>query len=302
MIKTQTRDWKPSFDRWARPPSQTELDRCANAESMVRKAIQASTKLQSRDVSVFTHGSYTNRTNVRTNSDVDVAVACGSVFYSDVPTGMSRADFGLTGGGNYTYSEFKNDVQEALQDYFGRDAVKRGNKAFDIHETSYHVEADVAPFVNYRYYFKSGGHRKGYVLYPDQGDKIKNYPHQHYDNGVSKNDVTSQRFKKVARILKGICYEMQDEGSPEALVTPGFLLECLAGLTPDNKYGSSDLIRSTRDVAAWLYLNTKPECDCSEWTELNGAKWLFRSSQPWTQQSANAFLIAMWRHVGFTNE
>ena len=53
---------------------------------------------------------------------------------------------------NYKYNVFKNEVGEVLALHFGQNAVKRGNKAFDIKENSYHVEADVAPFFEHRRY------------------------------------------------------------------------------------------------------------------------------------------------------
>lgn len=295
-----TRDWKSSFERWAQPPSKTEQDRCANAESMIKKAIQSSEKLKSRGVSVFTQGSYANRTNVRANSDVDIAVACGTLFYYDLPEGVNHSDYGIVPS-SYSYPEFKDDVGEALVSYFGTGAITRGNKAFDIKATSYHVEADVAPFVDYRQYFGRSNHRDGYVLYPDKGTRIENYPHQHYANGISKNTITNQRFKRVVRILKAVCYEMQDNNTGVSKRIPGFLIECLAGLTPGSQYANSDLTISTGNVIAWLYNNTTPESDCSEWAELNDIKYLFRASQPWSKEDTHQFMLNLWQYIGFSN-
>ena len=268
---------------------------------MVRKAIQASQRLQSRNVDVFTQGSYANRTNVRANSDVDVAVACGSIFYFDLPTGSNRSDFGLTNEADYSYSEFKQDVHEALSKYFGPGAVTRGNKAFDIKATSHHVEADVVPFVDYREYFGNRTHRDGFTLFPDKGGKIENYPKQHYTNGINRNSATSQRFKRVARVLKGVCYEMQDNNIGVSQRIPGFLLECLAGLAPTSMYSSPDITVTTGNVVAWLFNNTEPESDCTEWTELSNIKYLYRNSQPWTKADTHQFMLDLWQYVGFKN-
>src|SRR2546426_7366713 len=43
----------------------------------------------------------------------------------------------------YTYDQYKRDVEEALVNYFGRSAVVGRNKAFDVHENTYRVDADV---------------------------------------------------------------------------------------------------------------------------------------------------------------
>jgi hypothetical protein len=54
-----------SLASWAKPPGSTEQDKCDNAVRGIRKAIDGSTKLASKTISVFALGSYCNRTNVR---------------------------------------------------------------------------------------------------------------------------------------------------------------------------------------------------------------------------------------------
>ena len=45
-----TQNWEDVFTAWSKPPGQTEKDRCANAESAVRNAVNASDKLHSEGV------------------------------------------------------------------------------------------------------------------------------------------------------------------------------------------------------------------------------------------------------------
>ena len=143
------------FKKWAKPPGRTEQNRMDNAEKAIKNAIKASNDLRLRKIRVFAQGSYRNNTNVRQDSDVDIAVVCPDVFFGDYPTGMTREDFGNSAS-DYHYSTFKNEVGKALVNYFGLSAVTRGNKAFDLHETSYHVDADIAPFFEHRRYRPSG--------------------------------------------------------------------------------------------------------------------------------------------------
>ena len=70
-----------NFVSWSKGPGQTEADKCSNAERAVRKAIKASEQLAALDVSVFAQGSYSARTNVRQNSDVDVCVRYNATFF-----------------------------------------------------------------------------------------------------------------------------------------------------------------------------------------------------------------------------
>ena len=75
------RDWESNFRKWAKPPGVTEEQRIENAEKSIRNAIRASDELRNRDVRVFTQGSYNNNTNVRGDSDVDIAVVAYQTFF-----------------------------------------------------------------------------------------------------------------------------------------------------------------------------------------------------------------------------
>ena len=198
-----TRDWESAFRFWARPPSKTEEQRSENAIKGIRKAVQASSQLNQRRIKVFTQGSYRNRVNVRQDSDVDVGVMLYDSFFDKYPEGKTRADFGIQDAA-YPYAQFKNELEDALVDRFGRPAVKRGNKAFNIKENTYHVEADVVPLLEFRHYWESGDYRAGVALVSDHGRRIENYPQRllerwpltalHYENGNSKNTATSRRY------------------------------------------------------------------------------------------------------------
>ena len=163
-----TRDWESAFSFWARPPSKTEEQRSENVIRAIRKAVQGSSKLNQRSIKVFTQGSYRNRVNVRQDSDVDVGVMLYDFFLDEYPAGRTRADFGISDAG-YSFSQFKNELEAALVDHFGRAVVKRGNKAFNIRENTYHVEADVVPLFEFRQYWESGNYRAGVALATDQG-------------------------------------------------------------------------------------------------------------------------------------
>ena len=58
------RDWEAQFREWAKPPGQTEQERCDNAVSAIRNAVKVSDKLNKRSITVFAQGSYRNNTNV----------------------------------------------------------------------------------------------------------------------------------------------------------------------------------------------------------------------------------------------
>jgi hypothetical protein len=240
-------NWEEKFKRWAASPGKTEEERCSNAEKAIRNAINASDKLNYRNIRIFTQGSYRNNTNVRADSDVDVGILCFDTFFYDFPEGYTRESFGITPA-TYHYEQFKNEVGEALASYFGSGAVSRGNKAFDVHETSYHVEADVAAFFEHRRYSTDGKYLSGVDLRPDNGGKVINWPEQHYQNGVEKNKATSRAYKSLVRILKSLCNEMSEQNIQQAKEVCGFLIECLVWNVPNSNFSHSDW---TGDVKAW---------------------------------------------------
>ncbi len=291
-------DWEAKFREWAKPPSKTEQDRCDNAALAIRNAVKASEKLNARGVSVFAQGSYRNNTNVRKDSDVDIGILCTDSFFYDLPEGTTKEKFEISPA-TYDYDQFKNEVEEALVNYFGRAAVKRGNKAFDVHETSYHVEADVAAFFEHRRYRSDGRYLSGVELRTDkESHRVINWPEQHYKNGVSKNTLTGTRFKSIVRVLKTLSNEMTEAGVRAGGIS-GFLIECLVWNVPSDRFQHPTYSDDVREALIFLYNNTKTDDLCREWGEVSELKYLFRPNQKWTRDQANAFTVAAWSYVGF---
>lgn len=293
------RDWETVFSRWAQGPSKTEQEKAENAERQVREAIQKSEKLNKRNIRVFTQGSYRNRVNVRKDSDVDIGVLCFDTYFPEYPDDnvkilLEKSSIDAT----YTYMTFKDELEEALVDRFGRDAVSRGNKSFDVKENSYRVEADVIAFFEHRRYTSATNYLSGVEMIPDNYTplRVRNWPEQHYNNGVRKNSVTNRRYKRVVRILKTLSNEMSSNGIDEV---PSYLIECLVWNVPDEYFGQTTYKSTVRAALAFLFNNTLSDEKCLEWGEVSALKYLFRRSQPWTRQQAHNFISASWDYVGY---
>ncbi len=281
------RNWENEFSQWARPPGKTEDERCENAIKAIRNAIAKSDKLKNRSLMVFPHGSYRNRVNVRQDSDVDVGVLCYESFFYHLPEGTTNETFGFSVPAEYGYTQFKNELVEALAEHFGSGAVRRGNKAIDVRENTYHVEADVAPFFEYRHYSENRNYLCGVALSPDNGEMIYNYPERildswphiplHYENGVSKNKTTHRSYKGVVRILKKIRNEMDDAFIAAAKPIPGFLIECMAWNAPTACFKGDTWDGKVQAVLLHLWSSTKDDASCKDWKEVNDIKFLFRS-------------------------
>jgi len=292
-------NWEQKFEYWAGSPSKTETQRSENAFNALKNAIEASAKLRHRNVGVFLQGSYRNRTNTRGESDVDIGVVCYATFFGDYPEGTDRSTFGNSPA-TYHYPQFKDEVGEALVAHFGSGAVRRGNKAFDVRETSYHLEADVAPFFEHRRYTRDGRYESGVELQPDKGGRVINWPEQHYENGNAKNDRTRRRYRALVRILKNLRNEMDENSRAAAKPIVGFLVECLVWNTADNVFGHSTYGEDLKAVLTYLYNHTKTDDPCNEWGEVSELKYLFRGPQKWTRQQAHDFVLDAWRYVAFS--
>jgi len=296
-VSKSEKDWEDKFKSWSAGPSKTEEDRCENAIKMIKDAINASEKLKSKDIKIFLQGSYRNKVNVRADSDVDVGVVCNDVFFGDYPTGYTRDSFGHVEA-KYTFSEFKNDIEKALINKFGRDAVTRGNKAFDIKANSYRVEADVAPFMQHRRYKTDGSYLEGVQQFSDDRKKVINWPEQHYNNGVSKNSATSRKYKRTVRILKKLKNEMAANGHSHLDNIPGFLCECLVWNVPNSQFNHSSFYDILRSCFVYLYRELG-KSSSDEWGEVSELKYLFKGKQKWTKKQARDFIQSAWNYVGY---
>ena len=298
-----SRDWEATFSSWGAAPGTTEQTKCENAERAVRKALDASTKLNTKSLEVFAQGSYANRTNVRQDSDVDICVLyTGGSFFPDysMSQGLSSLVLGF-GAGNYDYPDFKNDVESALKSYFGSGSVTRGKKAFDVHANTYRIDADVVPCFEHRRYLGTVNahyYDSGTELHPDNGGVVVNWPRQNYENGVTKNTATGRRFKAVTRILKRLRNEMAGRGFAVAEPIPSYLIECLAWNVPNNVFGHSLYEDDVQSALAHLWSATKEDATCSQWGEVNERKYLFRLVQPWKREEVQAFINSAWDYVG----
>ena len=299
--------WEDLFKEWGKAPPRAEQQTSENAIQAIKEAVSRSPALSKRRIKTFAQGSYRNRVNVRRDSDVDVGVLCFDVFLPEYPQGTTAATFGNVDS-SYSYAQFKNELEQALVAYFGRASVHRGNKAFDLGNNAYSVEADVAPFFEYRRYWRDKSYLAGVAVIPDRGSRIENYPERlvddwpdvplHYENGVRKNDRTKRRYKGVVRSVKKLRNLMDDHGMSEAGPIPGFLIECLVWNVPDSNFSGSTWVARVQAVLANLTASTASSTTCDEWCEVNDIKYLFRPNQEWTRAQAHAFVRTARDFVG----
>ncbi len=299
----QTRtNWENKFSMWSKPPGKAEQNRCNRAVEAIKDAVRRDYNLENKTVITFPQGSYRNRTNVRQDSDVDVCVLCEDTFFYDLPAGISDEYVGFYPA-TYKFGSYKNDVERALVNCFGRANVKRGNKAFDVNESSNRIDIDAVPCFTFRQYYHEIGtgklyYHEGIALIPDNTHHlITNFPIQQFNNGVSKNNATNRRFKKTVRIVKNLRHEMEETGFASSRVMVSFLIESLIWNVPNNLFYTASLSEMIQGVITYLWNCTQTVATCNSWKEVNGIKYLFHDSQSWTCSQVNQFIIDAWNYI-----
>ena len=285
---------------WTKPPSDSEATKLENSERMVKDAISNDPKLKKKSTETFGQGSYANDTNVRLNSDIDINVRYTGGFYFDLPKDKSREDFGLNNPSSYSYAEFKDDVENALVNKFGRGDVVRKNKCITIIGNTYRVETDVVPTWNYRRYNEDGTHVLGAKFKADNGSWVTNYPKQHIENGKGKNSETSKRFKRLTRIHRKLRYKMIEDNVQVSDNISSFLLECLVWNVPNKAFNTpttwTDRLKAS---IVHLYDKTKEDSTCEDWGEVSELLYLIRPSRKWSREDINSYLVQAWNYLEY---
>ena len=224
-------------------------------------------------------------------------------FYYKLPEGRTREEYGITPIA-YSYAQFKNDVERILVAHFGRGNVIRKNKCLHIKENTYHVEIDVVPTWKFRRY---GNDRNTYIegvklIADNDGKEIINFPKQHLENGVSKNNNTSRRFKRLVRIVKNLHVRMEDEGYYNNANITSFLLECLTYNYPNANFHVAqecDWNTILREYIYYFWYRTKEESqEWALWVEVSECLRLMYGHK-WSRQDVNTFMCKLWNYLEY---
>lgn len=291
--------------RYKNPSSDHEKDKQDRAERMVKQAVSGWPGFEDISLRILPKGSYTNNTNVRQDSDVDVAVIHkGLHYYND--DAMQPKDKIVNAGVNIPHlngSQLRAELEKCLYDRFRSECDTTGKTAITISESSSRVSADVVPsFEHWTYYYNSSGqvsHHIGTTTRRTDGTWVVNYPEQQYTNGVAKNNRTGGRYKYLVRILKRVENDLVAAGEIDELAS--YFMECLVYCVPDSKFGHSSSMPLTDDLKAVLFHiwdNTDEGGAAANWYEPNEVKKLFGTGQKWTMQEARSLASAAWNLLG----
>jgi hypothetical protein len=294
------RDWETWLRNSIGPASPTEEADRDRTEKRIRDAILADRRLAG-NVRVFVKGSYANNTNVKADSDVDIAVewkAWAYISKTNKAADMAWGQLGVSlGDSGPQPGEYRRWVEDALVVAFGEGCVARtGNKAITVTRGSTTLDADVVPcFRHKRYDGPSRQPHVGIRLYPKNGGVVENWPEQNRVNGTAKNTNTHRRYKEIVRALKRLENDMVKTGRLQAEVH-GYFIECLLYNLLNDSFMRTTYKSSVMRVLAemWQDIENNRHLD---WVEVNGLKWLWRGGQTWTPEEASDFAYKAWNYM-----
>jgi hypothetical protein len=285
-------------NRWAHPPSETEDARCENAVSQITDALRAHF---GDDIYFVRQGSHRNRTNIKTDSDIDLAVGHKQSYFPDI-SGLSEYDKTLHKANStdaaYRFAQFKTDVNKVLQAKFGLLSVERKNKCIRITGNSSRVNADVVPVFKHKRFSSYGVVSvEGLGFITDIDSKtIYSFPEQHYTNGVKKNDGTSRSYKSVVRILKNVRKQLIEDGKIAKDLMSSFFIESLVWNVPNGHFKENTYRGDVLSVTAKVWSDMRNAEIADKYAEVSDLQWLFRGSAR-TYKQAEDFMLQAWLYL-----
>jgi hypothetical protein len=298
------RDWESWLATASGPASPTEGQDRDRTEQRIRDAIYVSSELPRSSVRIYSKGSYANSTNVRRDSDVDIAVEWTGFAYVQKAFRAAEATPEQLGYSPATDTispaEFRASVERAIFTAFtGVDLS--GDKAIKVPGGSTTLDADVVPCHAMTRYDDPQPRivsHDGSRIYPKSGGpSIDNYPEQQRLNGIAKNNATSRRYKEIIRCVKRLENEMLENGVITREI-PGYLVECLIYNVPNDRFGHARRLDDVRAVFGFLWSGLRDSDVYQEWEEVNGLKYLFRGNMIRTPNEAFEFIDKAWDTVG----
>lgn len=269
----------------------------------VKLALEAEgTGYASKIYNVFLQGSYGNDTNIYKESDVDVVIRLDSIFtydLSSLPADQKQAFSAVHGAAPYTHTHFREDVLKALSARF-EEHVKPGTKAIVIEPFHNRRKTDVLIATQHRKYARyvssvDESFVTGISFHKSDGTRVANYPKQHRENLITKNQATNEWFKHIVRIFKNARQKLIEQGEIDSGIAPSYYLEGLLYNVPADKFGTS-YDNSMVECINWLFAADRTNFVCAneQYKLLDG-----NSDVTWNTTDCDAYLnglVRLWKN------
>lgn len=305
--------WNDRFIHWERAESTSETIRTERARDMVRDALWTNPWLISERVAIRPQGSFTNRTNVRNDADIDLRVEHPlTVGYhqDEVARHVAQIMEGLIPSRRFAFDvapRLRQEIAGTLRKAFGPRLVDAsGQKAIRVRDVAgSRGEVDVVPSFRFQLHTSNtfptfGRIIEGSILLAPDGELSFNFSSLHIANGKWKRERTGHQFKKVVRIVKRLQMDMVANGVIAKRI-PSFVIECLVYLVEDPVFlNAADRYSRVRAVLNRILELLVDQGGRGSYSlrEINGVKMLFGPWQKCTPGEAIRFVAAALVHLG----
>lgn len=283
---------------WANPPGSIKAQ---STYIKIKQALSNSGISRVRGCEVHLQGSYSNSTNIRIDSDIDVVVKLNSTFSYSLSrlTDFQKSLFHLTYPNNATYKwhDLRRDVITALKVHFGDYKIKTdGNKSIKLIGDENILNADIVPSLQYRNYNSFDLSNKddfveGIRFWTMRdNEEIINYPKPHKENGENKNseERAGDKYKDTVRVMKNIRRRLIKDEAFDKEKAPSYFIECAIYNTPDTHF-TGDHVASLENVLDFIIRN----CDTSRLLTVSHEHLLFGDEEwHWNIPDANHFFTS----------
>jgi hypothetical protein len=281
------------FDTWSH---QGAIDSSKKTYASVQCALGQSQRLPIHNYDIFLQGSYGNDTNIRSDSDVDLVVTLNDAFRQDVSQ-LTPSELFLYNSSfstaTYAFPQFRKDVLDQLNSYYGRPLVTEGKNSIKLQPASGWLGADVIVCLDYRRYIRFNGlHDQSFVqgiaFDRTDGVSITNYPKLHSANCTSKHKATGGWFKPTVRIFKNMRRRLVETSVLASGVAPSYFIECMVYNVPNECFGRT-LQSTVLDAMVWI-----SKADTSKFVCASGQTYLFGDRpEQWRADSYQRYFSAV---------
>ena len=287
---------EPYLNRWSNHGPQ---DSSIQTHKVIRAVLESYSWPEHVNYDFFLQGSYSNDTNIRGDSDVDVILKLNHCFHYDWSRLDSRDQAELEktfSPATYQWEDFRRDAFVALDNKFHA-FVEQGNKSIKLKAIPPRLAADVVVCIEHREYTSLNSFVEGIAFYTSQDNRwIVNYPQEHRKNGAVKNSRTMNRYKPAVRMLKNARNHLVDNKVIHRSLAPSYFMECLIYNAPDDVF-KKDLQDTYRRIVDWMIHSDISKAVCP-----NKRQYLFGpSTVQWSLEDAKTLsnhLVMLWNNWG----
>lgn len=264
------------------------------SDNLLVKDIKERYGLDNFNYEVYLQGSYANRTNVESSSDVDLVVELTTEYAYDI----ARLDEGqrtffkkARRKSRFTTKLFRTEVLKALTSEF-KERVSQQNSCLKLSASGSYVEADIVPCFSFRKYSQylssSQQNYTGGIQFTAQNSSmVVNYPKIHIEKLNNKSKRTNGKCKEMVRLFKNVRGWLEVQRGMPKNIAKSYYLENLLFNVPDRCFTFNGSYQElTKNIIEWLL--ALKEAQIKGIKCANGEERLF-AEHNWNYNSARQF-------------